>query len=236
MQKRRLPMPVKTDTDTFAGSCLPEREAALDETLDADVGDDEGGCRGQSPAALPPEPASDTAESEIGEQVVVDQTPRRSWATVLSYVVLPGLALLLAAGAGYLKWQATTVTESQKAAASSVTAATEDTIALLSYHPDTVEKDLTSARDRVTGSFRDDYTKLTTDVVIPGSKEKKVSAVATVPAAASVSASENRAVVLVFVDQATTIGTDAPTDTASTVRLTLEKVDDRWLIFQFDPV
>jgi hypothetical protein len=123
-----------------------------------------------------------------------------------------------------------------KAAASSVTAATEDTIALLSYHPETVEKDLTSARDRLTGSFRDDYTKLTTDVVIPGSTEKKISAVATVPAAASVSASENHAVALVFVDQATTIGTDAPTDTASTVRLTLEKVDDRWLISQFDPV
>jgi Mce-associated membrane protein len=57
-----------------------------------------------------------------------------------------------------------------------------------------------------------------------------------VPDAASVSATENHAVVLVFVNQTTTIGTDAPTASTSTVRVTLDKVDDRWLISQFDPV
>jgi Mce-associated membrane protein len=43
-------------------------------------------------------------------------------------------------------------------------------------------------------------------------------------------------VVLAFVDQTTTIGNDAPTDTASSVRVTLDKVDSRWLISGFDPV
>jgi Mce-associated membrane protein len=57
-----------------------------------------------------------------------------------------------------------------------------------------------------------------------------------VPAAASVSATENHAVVLVFIDQTTTIGDDAPTQTTSSVRITLERVHDRWLISQFDPV
>jgi Mce-associated membrane protein len=41
---------------------------------------------------------------------------------------------------------------------------------------------------------------------------------------------------LVFVDQTTTIGNDAPTQTTSSVRITLERVHDRWLISQFDPV
>jgi Mce-associated membrane protein len=42
--------------------------------------------------------------------------------------------------------------------------------------------------------------------------------------------------VLVFIDQIIVIGTDAPTSTASTVRVNLDKEGDRWLISQFDPV
>ncbi len=41
---------------------------------------------------------------------------------------------------------------------------------------------------------------------------------------------------LVFVNQTVTVGNDAPTDTNSSVRVTLEKVGDRWLISEFDPV
>ena len=73
-------------------------------------------------------------------------------------------------------------------------------------------------------------------MVIPGAKEKQISAVATVPAAASVSADLNHAVVLVFVNQTVVVGTEAPTDTASSVRIGLDKVDGRWLISKFDPV
>jgi Mce-associated membrane protein len=84
--------------------------------------------------------------------------------------------------------------------------------------------------------FRDQYTKLITDVVVPGAKQKHISAIATVPAAASISATANEAVVLVFIDQSIVIGTDAPTSTSSTVRVTLNKERGRWLITQFDPV
>ena len=73
-------------------------------------------------------------------------------------------------------------------------------------------------------------------MVIPGAKEKGIAAVATVPAAASVSATPQKAVVLVFVNQTVTVGQDAPTDTNSSVRVTLEKVGNRWLISEFDPV
>lgn len=88
----------------------------------------------------------------------------------------------------------------------------------------------------MTGEFRDSYTSLTNDVVIPGAREKRISTVATVPAAASVQASTDHAVVVVFVNQATTVGDDVPTDTASTVRVTLEKVDDQWLMSGFEPI
>ena len=75
-----------------------------------------------------------------------------------------------------------------------------------------------------------------TDVVIPGAKEKKISAVANVPAAGSVSATPNRAEVLVFVNQTVIVGDGAPTATASSVKVTLDRVGDRWLISEFDPV
>jgi Mce-associated membrane protein len=161
---------------------------------------------------------------------------RNRWGRVAAYGVFPGLALLLTMGAGYLKWHDFSVRDSQSTATESVRAATESTVAMLSYRPDTVEKDLDAARDRLTGKLRDSYTSLTHDVVIPGSKQKQISAVATVPAAAAVSASANHAVVLVFVDQTVIIGNDPPTSTASRVRVALDKVDGRWLIAEFDPI
>jgi Mce-associated membrane protein len=51
-----------------------------------------------------------------------------------------------------------------------------------------------------------------------------------------VSADPRHAVVLVFVNQTVVVGQTAPTDTASSVRVTLDKVGDRWLISKFDPV
>ena len=158
------------------------------------------------------------------------------WSRTIAYALLPGLALLLASAAGYLKWQDAVVRDAAVAHAESVRAATDSTIALLSYKPETVEKDLEAARGRMTGQFLDSYTSLTHDVVIPGAKQKEISAVATVPAAASVRATENHAVVLLFVNQSVVIKQDAPTSTASTVRVTLDKIGGRWLISQFDPV
>jgi Mce-associated membrane protein len=157
-------------------------------------------------------------------------------ARVAVLFVLPLLVMIAAALAGFSRWQAGTLQHDRTTAAESVQAATDITVKMLSYRPDTVEQDLGAARDRMTGSFRDDYAKLTRDVVIPGAKQKKISAVATVPGAASISATENHAVVVVFVNQSTIIGNDPPTGTASSVKVTLDKVHDRWLISQFDPV
>ena len=161
---------------------------------------------------------------------------RFSFAGAMAFGVLPIVALLLAAAAGYLRWDDSSRRDAATARTESVQAAKDSTVALLSYKPETVEKDLGAARDRLTGSFLDAYTELINNVVIPGAKDKKISALAAVPAAASVSAKPDHAVVLLFVDQTVVVGTDAPTNTASSVRVTLEKVKDRWLISGFDPI
>jgi Mce-associated membrane protein len=154
----------------------------------------------------------------------------------LIFGVIPALALSLAAGSGYLKWQVDGAREAQTAGVQAVQAATENTIAILSYQPDNADKELTAARDRLAEPFKDQYTKLITDVVIPGAKQKKISSVATVPAAATISSKADHGVVLVFIDQSIVIGADAPTTTSSTVRVTVDKDGDRWLISQFEPV
>jgi Mce-associated membrane protein len=183
---------------------------------------------------------ADTAPDTTGDVVADEPKPNRDagfrWGRLVACAILPGLALMLAAGAGYLKWQADSARDATAAQAQSVAAATEDTIALLSYRPDTVDKDLPAACDRLTGTFRDSYSALIHDVVIPGAKQRQISVTATVPAAAAESATPDHAVVLVFVDQTTTMGSDAPTSTISSVKVTLDKIGGRWLISDFTPV
>jgi Mce-associated membrane protein len=161
---------------------------------------------------------------------------RIDWGRVVAYGILPGLALVLALTAGFLKYVDNSVRDSDVARVESMQAAKDSTIALLSYQPDKVKTQLNDARNLLTGDFQQSYTSLINDVVIPGAEQKQISAVATVPAAASVSAEPNRAVVLVFVNQTVVVGADAPTDTASSVRVTLDKHGDKWLISEFQPV
>lgn len=212
----------ETDVAEADAETVADAEGEVDADADATSVDDEA--------------ADDEAADEAGE--TPSDTPKRhiEWSRVVAFGLLPALALALGLGAGYLKWRDNSIRASEIAAITSVQAAKDTTIALLSYQPDTVEQQLGAARDLLTGEFRESYTALTNDVVIPGAREKQIAAVASVPAAASVSATPTEAVVLVFVNQTVSVAQDPPTDTASSVRVTLQKVGDRWLISQFDPV
>jgi Mce-associated membrane protein len=212
----------RVEADTAADDTASDETAADDTTTET---------RGRHAAQ------EDTETVENADEVSKPKPKRqRDWARVVAFGVLPALALLLAMGAGFLKFMDLAVRESNTARDESVQAAKDSTVALLTYKPDTVEQQLTAARDRLTGEFRGQYTDLTNNVVIPGAKQKQISAVASVPAAASVSANPGHAVVLVFVNQTVTVGSGPPADTASSVRITLDKVGGRWLISQFDPV
>jgi Mce-associated membrane protein len=217
-----------TENNPVGEESVEEIEAKAGPDTDAETTTEAGGRH----AAL--------EETEVLESDEVSKPAKperqRDWSRVVAFGVLPTLALLLALGAAFLKFVDLAVRESDTARDESVQAAKDSTVALLSYKPDTVEKQLTDARNRLTGEFRGQYTDLTNNVVIPGAKQKQISAVASVPAAASVSGNPSHAVVLVFVNQTVTIGNGVPADTASSVRITLDKVGDRWLISQFDPV
>jgi Mce-associated membrane protein len=162
-------------------------------------------------------------------------SPRRvNWSRVLVYGLLPGLALLLAMAAGLVKWKDSSIRTADIARGESIVAARDSAIALLSFRSDSVEQEVEAARQRLTDGFRDAYTQVTREALIPNAKERHVSATASIPAAASESVSGNHAVVLLFVDQTVTIGDLPPADASSSVRVTLDKIGDRWLVSGFD--
>lgn len=171
----------------------------------------------------------DESDPETGSR------PARRWPRILGFWVLPVLALVIAGVAGYLKFEATSARSAELAQIESMQTAKDVAVAMLSYSPDTVEASLNAASEQLTGDFRESYLSLINDVVIPGAKEQQITATATVPAAAAMSATGSDAKVLVFVNQAIVVGNDAPTDTASAVEVTLVKQADRWLVSGFDP-
>lgn len=161
---------------------------------------------------------------------------QRDWYRWTAFVLLPVAAVLLAVGVGVAKWMTVSHSHAAVARTESLQAAREATVAMLSYRADNVEQDLNAARARLTGPFLAEYTKLINTQVIPGAKEKQISAAAQVSALASVSAEASHAVALVFVDQTIASAKEAPTTTASSIRVTLDKVDGHWLVSGFAPV
>jgi Mce-associated membrane protein len=230
---RKGDTPVRVETESVTGRDVAEVSAETTDQLATEIDETDDVER----SAESEDESSDDTHAEGAEEVKPLARWRRiKWSQVLGFGVLPALVLVIAVGAGFLKWQDGWIRGSRVAGIESVAAAKDSTIALLSYQPDTVDKELKAARGRLTGSFKDSYTQLIQDVVIPGAKKQHISAVATVPAAASVSATPKHAVALLYVDQTVVVGNDAPTDTSSIVRVTLDRTGGRWLISGFDPI
>lgn len=123
------------------------------------------------------------------------------------------------------------------AAKSAIAAASEGTVAILSYAPETLDRDLASAKSHLTGNFLSYYTKFTEQIVAPAAKQKSVKTSAVVVRAAVSDLHPDSAVVLVFVNQSTvSADRSEPTLTSSSVLVTLLKADGKWLISSFDPV
>ncbi|MGO9151887.1 hypothetical protein [Mycobacterium sp.] len=211
--------PVEAAERAKGGRHRPRSGADLDEEGVAAPGD-------RDDAEAPDDDAASVAPAVAGSRAT----------RAIAFGVLPALLVLLGAGAGFMTWTAISANFLRQARVDSVRAATDGAAALLTYHADSVDSDLRAARERLTGNFKTSYTAYTHQVVIPDSHRKHVSAVATVPAAASVWVTTSRAVVMVFVNQTFNSDLDPPTATASSVRVTLAKVVGRWLISDFSPV
>jgi Mce-associated membrane protein len=156
---------------------------------------------------------------------------------VLTLLVSLAIAsVALAVGLSYFEYRPDRDTDAA-AAKSAISAATDGTVAVLSYSPGSLENDFASAKSHLTGDFLSYYTRFTEQIVTPAAKQNSVQTSAIVLRAAVSELHPDSAVVLVFVNQSTA-SKDRPqaTLTSSSVVVTLTKANGKWLISSFDPV
>lgn len=225
-RKKRAVVPDGVVPDAEGAAAEAAEEAAADEVA-AEEAPAEEAPDGAEPDATEPD-ADDTADAPA------PRNPRRG--RVLALVVLPVLALLLGAAAGYAKYEIVRADATDAAGVEAMAAAQNIVANLLTYQPITAEDQLRSALSSTTGAFHDSYAQQINDNIIPTAKKLNVYATTIVHAASVVSASPDRVVTLLFANQTVAVGQDAPTVTLSRFQATLERHDDRWLISEFSQV
>jgi Mce-associated membrane protein len=155
-------------------------------------------------------------------------------------VIVLVLALIASAGAAawlYFNQYRPDQQINADAAEVALDAATKGTVALLSYSPETLDKDFAAAKSHLTGNFLSYYTQFTEQIVTPAAQQKSVKTTASVVRAAVSEIHPDSAVVLVFVNQNTTSKENPDGAFAvSSVKVSLNKIDGTWLISSFDPV
>jgi Mce-associated membrane protein len=188
--------------------------------------------------AVEPESIEETAEQDTQRDSVV----RRSVRGVRAKLGVILLAAALVASAGVATWlyfnQYRPDQETDAAAAKvALAAANTGTVALLSYAPDSLDKDFAAAKSHLTGDFLSYYTQFTEQIVTPAAQQKSVKTTAAIVRSAVSELHPDSAVVLAFINQ-NTISKENPDGAfaASSVKVGLKKVDGTWLISSFDPV
>jgi Mce-associated membrane protein len=128
--------------------------------------------------------------------------------------------------------------QTDAASAAAVTRAAQDgMIALLSYKSGTLDQDVTAAKSHLTGDFVNEYEKRVREVVAPAVRAKDVKTTAYVVGSGVSELHPNSAVILVYLNEAT-VSKDHPDQAmlASSILVSLTKVQGTWLITKFDPI
>ena len=218
--------PTEVDHDAEADAT----EATDDESTEADDIED---------AAAEDAAAEDAAAEDAAAEDAVT-APSSSRSGRVAVAALLALALVASAGVAaflYFKQYRPDSEVNKAAEKSAVEAASEGTVALLSYAPDTLDKDFADAKTHLTGDFLSYYPDFTTKVVTPAAPQKKVKTTAKVVQGAVSDMTSDTATVLLFINQTTT-SQDLPDGSfaISSVKVGMVKNDGRWLISTFDPV
>jgi Mce-associated membrane protein len=182
--------------------------------------------------------SSDADETDY-EALLAEAPPR----TLFRRLLVPiALALLLLASAGVATWFYLAEFQPDRqtndaAKATVMEAAATGTTMLLSYSPESLDKDFASAKTHLTGDFLNYYTQFTHDIVTPAAREKSVKTTASIVQSAVAEMHPTSAVVLLYLNQTTTSKENPDGSfTASSVKVGMTKVGNDWLISSFDPV
>jgi Mce-associated membrane protein len=209
-----------TESDDAIAATEPDEDTGSDEATGSDETDE-------------------VTDADEYEQIFAEPTPR----TLLRRLLVPvALAVLVLASIGvttwfYLEQFRPDAQTNDSAKATVLAAAATGTTSLLSYSPQTLDKDFATAKTHLTGDFLNYYTQFTHDIVTPAAKQKSVKTSAAIVQSAVAEMHPDAAVVLVYLNQTTTSQENPDGSfTASSVKVGMKKVGDDWLISSFDPV
>lgn len=122
------------------------------------------------------------------------------------------------------------------AADRAIRVASDGSAAVLSYSPDSLDRDFATAKSYLTGDFLAYYTKFTEQIAALALRNRVTQKAEVVRAAVS-ELHPDSAVVLVFVNQTVTSKEKPqPQTTANSARVTLTKVKGSFLISELDPL
>ncbi|MFF1318970.1 hypothetical protein ACFVZZ_05960 [Streptomyces chartreusis] len=187
----------------------------------------------------PPEPSLESFEEDAPpkDEVEIHPRGRRLLSLVLGVLLLAALVATAVLG-----WQYRDGHRTESARTQALTAAQKAAPVVLSYDHRHLDKDFARARTHLTGGFRAEYGKTTKAVVGPTAKKYRAvvkAAIATpatgTPAASVVSASPDKVVVLLFINQVTesTQVSGARVD-LNRVRMTMTRADGGWKVSGVD--
>ncbi|MGW0886249.1 hypothetical protein [Streptomyces sp. NPDC002671] len=185
-----------------------------------------------------PEPEPEPFEDEPEESAPSRRVGRSVLTTVLGFVLVAALIV-----AAVLGWQYRQGRQAEQARGEALAAARKAAPVVLSYDYRHLDRDFARARALLTGHFRDQYGRTTKTVVAPTATRYHGVVKATVatpsdggtPAASVVSATPDKAVVLLFVNQVTQSTQVAePRLDLNRVRLTLTRTSDGWKVSGVD--
>ncbi len=185
-------------------------------------------------------PSIDTADDSSTQIEVSERSEPRVRRKVKVVPVILVVLLLLSGGAAtwlyFTQYRPDKQTDAGVASAVA-NAASDGTVALLSYSPDSLDKDFAAAKSHLSGDFLSYYNQFTEQIVAPAAKQKSLKTNARVLGAAVQELRPDSAVVLVLVDQSTTSKDNPdPAMASSSVLVSLTRVNGKWLITKFDPV
>ena len=207
-------MPIMTDDTAVTEDAADESATEIDaDALDSDVVESD-------------EVARDAVESDAASAVEVAEPKRKLPSARIIAAVAVFVGLL--AGAGVLGWQVWQARQIDHAGQEAERTAVSYAQVLTSIDSNNVDENFQQVLDGATGDFKDMYSKSSVELrqlLI----ENKATAHGVVIDSAVQSVSKDRAVILLFVDQAVAnTKLPDPRIDRSRMKMTLEKVDGRW--------
>lgn len=182
--------------------------------------------------------ARSPGDARPGRMVAVRRvTGRRleKWRSIL--LAAPVIAAMGLACGLFFFWYLPDRQIDDAAAHRAIQAASDGAVAALSYSTDSMDRDFADAKSHLTGDFLAYYDTFTKQIVTPTVQRKHIAQTAAVVRAAVSELHPDSAVVLVFLNERTTSkDKPQPLITPSSVRITLTKVSNSWLISKLDPV